>query len=205
MLTLYTHPMSRGRMARWMLEEVGEPYEARVVEYGPAMKGPDYRAINPMGKVPALVHDGAVITEVPAICTYLAGAFPGAGLMPDDRAGFFRWMFFGAGPLEYAIVNRSMGWEAEPDKRGRIGYGTFEEVVATLAAHLRDRDFFCDNRFSAADVYVGAQIGWGLRFGTLPAESAFTAYWDRLKDRPAARRAAEIDDRLLAERKAANG
>lgn len=204
-LTFYTNPQSRGRIVRWMLEEVGEPYEARIVEYGPPMKAPEYRAINPMGKVPALVHDGRVVTEVAAILSYLAEAFPQAGLMPDDRAGFWRWMFFVAGPLEYSIVNRSFGWEVEPDKRGRVGYGSFEEVVATLAGHFKGRDYAVGDRFSVVDVALGSQIGFGLRFGTIPAEPAFTAYWDRIKDRPAALRAAEIDDRLLEERKAAHG
>lgn len=204
-LTLYTHPMSRGRIARWMLEEVGEPYEARIVEYGPEMKGPEYRALNPMGKVPTLVHDGRVVTEVVAVLGYLAEAFPQVGLMPEDRAGFWRWMFFVAGPLEYAVVNRSLGFEVAPDKRGRVGYGSLEEVVATLAAHLGGRDYACGDRFSVVDVALGSQIGFGLRFGTIPAEPALEAYWNRIKDRPAALRAQEIDDRLFAERTAAHG
>lgn len=204
-LTLYTNPMSRGRIARWMLEEVGEPYEARILDYGPPMKGPEYRAINPMGKVPTLVHDGRVVTEVAAILSYLAEAFPQAGLMPEDRAGFYRWMFFGAGPLEYAIVNRSMGWEVQPEHRGRVGYGSFEAVIETLAGHLEDRAYFCDDRFTVVDVALGSQIGFGLRFGTIPSKPAFVAYWERLFDRPAGARAREIDDRLVAERQAAHG
>lgn len=204
-LTLYTNPMSRGRMARWMLEEVGEPYEARLLDFGTTMKAPEYLAINPMGKVPALVHDDRVVTEVPAVLSYLAEAFPQAGLMPEDRAGFFRWMFFGAGPLEYAVTNKALNVEVPPERRGMVGYGSFEEVVAALAAHLEGRSYFCGDRFSVVDVYVGSQIGFGLRFGTIPSESALVGYWHRLKDRPAAIRAAEIDDRLLEERKAAHG
>jgi glutathione S-transferase len=205
MLTLYTHPMSRGRIARWMLEEVGEPYEARILDYGPPMKSPEYRKLNPMGKVPTLVHDGTVVTENAAILSYLAEVFPQAGLMPQDRAGFYRWMFFGAGSLEYAIVNRSMGWEVEPEKRGRVGYGCFEDVVAALVGHLSERTYFCDERFTVVDVFVGAQTSWALRFGTLPDEPALVAYRDRLRDRPAAIRASEIDDRLIAEKQAAHG
>jgi glutathione S-transferase len=188
-----------------MLEEVGEPYEARILDYGPQMKGSEYRAINPMGKVPALVHDGTVVTENAAILSYMAEMFPQAGLMPEDRAGFYRWMFFGAGSLEYSIVNRSMGWEVEPEKRGRVGYGCFEDVVAALVGHLSERTYFCDERFTVVDVFVGAQISWALRFGSLPEEPALVAYRDRLRDRPAAIRASEIDDRLVAERQAANG
>jgi glutathione S-transferase len=204
-LTLYTHPMSRGRIARWMLEEVGEPYEARILDYGPQMKGPEYRAINPMGKVPALVHDGLVVTENAAILSYLAETFPDAGLMPEDRAGFFRWMFFAAGTMEYALVNKSFGWEvSEPQQRGRLGYGSYDDVVATLTGHLEARDYVCDGRFTVVDVFIGAQVGFGLRTGSLPSEPALTGYWDRIKDRPALLRANEIDDRLFAEKQAAH-
>lgn len=198
-LTLYTNPMSRGRIARWMLEETGQPYQVVPVAYGPQMKGADYRRINPMGKVPALVHDGTTITEVAAICTYLADAFPAAGLMPPDRGSFYRWMFFGAGPLEQAVVNGSMGWVPEPDKRGRVGYGSMEDVVATLSAHVAAHDFICGKTFSAADVYVGSQIGWGLMFHTLPETPELAAYWTRIKDRPARLRAAAADDALKGE------
>jgi glutathione S-transferase len=203
-LTLYTNPQSRGRIARWMLEEVGEPYEARLLDFGPGMRTPEYLAINPMAKVPALVHDGRVVTEVAAILCYLADAFPQAGLMPEDRGGFYRWMFFGAGPVEYAVTNKSMGWEAlDLQAQGRMGYGSFERVVETLKGVLASRDYLCDGRFSVVDVYLGSQVGFGLLSGSIPAEPEFQAYWDRLKDRPAARRAQETDNRLIAERKAA--
>lgn len=197
MLTLYTHPMSRGRMARVMLEEIGEPYETVLLDYGTSMKAPEYLAVNPMGKVPAVVHDGKVITEVAAICTYLAMAFPEKGLMARDSASYFRWMFFTAGPLEQAVVNKSFGWTAPtPQDQGRLGYGCLDDVVRALSGHLETHDYIADNRFTAADVYVGSQIGWGLRFRTLPATPAFTAYWDRIKDRPA-RVAADAKDNAL--------
>ncbi len=200
MLTFYTNPMSRGRIARVMLEEIGEPYETVVLDFGTTMKAPDYLAVNPMGKVPAVVHDGAVVTECAAICTYLAMAFPEKGLMAEDRAAFFRWMFFSAGPLEQAVVNTSFGWKAaKPEDRGRIGYGTLEDVVRTLAGHLTAQDYIADGRFTAADVYVGSQIGWGLQFGTLPADPAFISYWNRIKDRPA-RAAADAKDNALMEK-----
>jgi glutathione S-transferase len=134
----------------------------------------------------------------------LAEAFPQAGLMPDDRAGFYRWMFFGAGPLEYAVTNKALEVVVPPERRGMVGYGCLEDVVAAMARHLEVRSYFCGDRFSVVDVYVGSQISWGLRFGTLPSEPALTAYRDRIRDRPAALRASEIDDRLLAEKKAAN-
>lgn len=200
MLTFYTNPMSRGRIARVMLEEIGEPYETVVLDYGTTMKAPDYLAVNPMGKVPAIVHDGTIVTECAAICTYLAMTFPEKGLMAKDLAAYFRWMFFAAGPLEQAVVNNSFGWKApKPQDQGRLGYGCLDDVVRALAGHLAAHDYIADGRFTAADVYVGSQVGWGLQFGTLPAEPAFTAYWNRIKDRPA-RTAAEAKDNALMER-----
>jgi glutathione S-transferase len=184
MLTLYTNPMSRGRIARFMLEEVGQPYETVFLDFGEEMRRGDYRAINPMAKVPALVHDGHVVTEVAAICTYLAMAFPEKGLMAEDKAAFFRWMFFGAGPLE----------------AGRTGYGSLDRVTRTLTGHLERNYYFADNRFTAADVYVGSQIGWGLRFGTIPANDALKAYWDRISTRPALAAANAKDDAALPPR-----
>jgi glutathione S-transferase len=184
-------------MARWMLEELGEPYDTVVLDYGTMMKAPEYLAINPMGKVPAVVHDGKVITEVAAICSYLADAFPEAGLMPADKAAFYRWMFFGAGPLEQAVVNTSFGWVPAPDKQGRVGYGTLAHVVDALTGHLAQNPYFCGETFSAADVYVGSQIGWGLRFNTLPGNDTLTAYWQRIATRPALARANAADDALM--------
>lgn len=203
----YTNPMSRGQIARWMIEETGAAYEQRIVEYGPEMKSAEYLAVNPMGKVPAIVHDGKVVTEGAAICAYLADAFPDAGLAPTphERADFYRWLFFGAGPLEQAVTNRSMGWEADSDKQAMVGYGSFDLVVDTLAGWLADHDYICGERFTAADVYVGAQVDWGLLFGTLPERAEFSAYAERLRSRPAYIRAKAIDNDLIAAAKAAQG
>jgi glutathione S-transferase len=200
MLTFYTNPQSRGRIARWMLEEVGQPYETVVLDYYTSMKAPEYLAVNPMGKVPALVHDGKVITENAAICTYLAMTFPDAGLMAEDKAAFFRWMFFGAGPLE--VVNTSFGWlpKDQLDKR-RVGYGDLDDVVRALTGHLAAQDYIADGRFTAADVFLGSQIGWGMQFGTIPANATLTAYWKRLKDRPALLAANAKDNALISEAK----
>jgi glutathione S-transferase len=196
-LTLYTNPMSRGRIARVMLEEIGQPYETVVLDYGTKMKAPEYLAINPMGKVPTVVHDGRVVTECAAICTYLAMVFPAKGLMAEDTAAFFRWMFFAAGPLEQAVVNTSFGWLPEgPQARGRTGYASLDDVTRALTGHLERNDFIADNRFTAADVYVGSQVGWGLQFRTIPANDTLMAYWSRIKDRPA-RLAADAKDNAL--------
>ena len=205
-LTLYTNPMSRGRIARWMLEEVGAPYEARVLAYGPEMKSADYLAVNPMGKVPAIRHGEVVVTEAAAICAYLADAFPRAGLAPErgspERGPYYRWLFFAAGPVEAAVTDASLGVATDtPEIRGRVGYGSLEDVVGALEGMLDGREFVTD-RFSAADVYVGSAVGWGLTFGTLPERPALRAYHERLASRPAAIRAREADDALMAEARA---
>jgi glutathione S-transferase len=204
-LTLYTNPMSRGRIARWMLEEVGQPYRTEIVEFGPSMKGPAYRAINPMGKVPAVRHGEAVVTEAAAICAYLADAFPGANLAPPHgdkrRAPYYRWMFFGAGPVEAATTNRSLGLEAPAEKTGMVGYGRFGDVLDALEFAVTQSEYLAGDRFTAADVYLGSQIGFGLMFNSLEKRPAFESYYARIRQRPAAIRAREIDDALMAARK----
>ena len=198
-LTLYTNPMSRGRIARWMMEEVGEPYETVVLEYGTTMKSPDYLAVNPMGKVPAVRHGDVVVTEAAAICAYLADAFPAAGLAPPHgsplRAPYYRWMFFAAGPVEAAVTNKSQGFES--DKKAMLGYGSFEDMVDGLEHALVGGPYICGDQFTAADVYVGSQIMWGLMFKTMPERPSFLDYAGRLRERPAGVRAAEFDDALI--------
>jgi glutathione S-transferase len=200
MLTFYTNPQSRGRIVRWMLEEIGQPYETVVVGYGPEMKAAEYRAINPMGKVPALVQDGKVVTECAAICAWLAETFPEAGLQGDDRASFLRWMFFAAGPLESAVTNRALEVTVPAEKTGFVGYGSFDLVVDTLEGALSGKDWLGGSAFSGVDVYVGAQVIWGLQFKTLPDRPAFAAYRDRLVARPAYGRATALDDALVEEK-----
>lgn len=196
-LLLYSNPQSRGRIARWMLEETGEPYAVEQVDYA-AMKADAYRAVNPMGKVPALRHGSAIVTENAAICAYLAAAFPEAGLMPPPAtpasADYHRWLFFAAGPLEAAITNRVLGVEVPPEKRGFVGYGSLAEVVDALEGAVRGKRFIAGDRFSAADVYVGGHIGYGLAFKTLEPRPAFTGYWAGLSERPALKRANALDD-----------
>ena len=199
-LTLYTNPMSRGRIAHWMMEEVGEACDLRYLGFGEEMATAEYRALNPMGKVPTLVHDGRVVTECAAICLYLAEAFPDAGLMFDDRAAGYRWMIFAAGPLEAAITDRALGFEPPVERAGMVGYGTFDRTVDALETAVTGREFIAGSGFSCADVYVGSQIGWGLQFKTLPDRPAFRSYWNRLKDRPALCRANAADDALSPER-----
>ncbi len=198
-LTLYTNPMSRGRIARWMIEEVGASYETVVLGYADTMKAPDYLAINPMGKVPAIVHDGKVVTEGAAICAYLADAFPDAGLAPppSERGDYYRWMFFAAGPIEQAVTNRSMGVTPDEQKSRMLGYGTYDKVVEVMEQALTGREWIAGDAFSAADVVFGAQIVWGTQFGTIPKLDAFVAYVARLTARDAYKRAAARDDAAM--------
>lgn len=201
-LTFYTHPMSRGRVARWMLEEVGQPYETVLLDYETSMKAPDFLAINPMGKVPAIRHGDTVVTECAAICAYLADAFPEAGLAPASgspaRGPYYRWLFFAAGPIEAAIIDRALGVDVPADKRAMVGYGQYDDVVDVLDRHLASAEYVAGERFTAADVYLGSAVAWGTEFGTLPKRASFDAYLGRIMSRPAAIRANEIDDAALA-------
>jgi glutathione S-transferase len=203
-LVFYTNPMSRGQIVRWMLEEVGAPYEQRVLDYGTTMKAQDYLAINPMGKVPAIVHKGEVVTESAAICAYLADAFPEAGLAPPpaERADYYRWLFFAAGPVESAFGNQGAGLIPPPEKQAMLGYGTFELTIDTLESAVAGKSSIAGDRFSAADVYVGSMISFMVEFGMLAPRPAFTAYIEGLKARPAFIRAKEIDNALITEAKA---
>ncbi|HET9231933.1 MAG TPA: glutathione S-transferase family protein, partial [Vitreimonas sp.] len=186
----------------WMLEEVGQPYDTVVLDYATTMKDAEYLKINPMGKVPAIKHGDAVVTEAAAICAYLADAFPQAKLAPPsgskERGPYYRWLFYGAGPVEAMASNHALGVQIPDDKRGMVGYGSREQVIDTLDKALQGRDYLAGDRFTAADLYVGAQIGWGLQFGTIEKRPAFEQYMGRIMSRPAAARAKEIDDGLIA-------
>lgn len=200
-LIFYTNPQSRGRIVRWMLEETGAPYATEVVDYGTTMKGQDYLEINPMGKVPAIVHKGRVVTECAAICAYLAEAFPEAGLAPTDeeRADYYRWLFFAAGPVEQAVTNKVAKFDPSPEQGRMFGYGNYDLTIDVLEKAVTAHPYIAGDRFTAADVYVGSAIGWGMMFGTLPKRDAFAEYFGRLSAREAYKRAAAKDDALVAE------
>jgi glutathione S-transferase len=201
--TFYTNPMSRGQIARWALHEAGADYEQVLVDW--TAKPAAFLAANPMGKVPTLAHHSEtgerVITECAAICAYLAEMHPEANLLPSDAelADYLRWMFFAAGPIEQAIVSKSMGWEVPEGREAMVGFGSYERVLDTLEGHLEDRAFVCGPRFTAADVYVGSQVDWGLTFGSIPPRRAFVAYAERLQARPAYIAAKGIDAALIEE------
>jgi glutathione S-transferase len=183
-----------------MLEEIGRPYETKVLDYGTTMKGPEYLAVNPMGKVPAIRHGDTVVTEGAAICAYLADAFPEAGLAPPPgdrlRGPYYRWLFFAAGPQEAAATNKALGFEVPPGRERMAGYGSMADVLNALETALTGRDYLAGGRFTAADLYLGSHLGWGMMFGTIEKRPAFERYWERISARPAAKRASEIDDAL---------
>jgi glutathione S-transferase len=204
-LVFYTNPLSRGRIARWMLEEVGAPYRTEILHFGTTMKSDGYKAFNPMGKVPTVVHGKRVVTECAAICAYLADAFPEAGLAPPvaDRSNYYRWMFFAAGPLEAAVSNRALGFDVPPGRERMVGYGTYADVMDALELAVRTSSYIAGEKFSAADVYVGSQIGWGLQFGSIEKRPVFEQYFGRLALRDAYQRATEKDDEAASEMQAA--
>jgi glutathione S-transferase len=205
-LVLYTNPMSRGRIARWMLEETGQPYRTEVLDYATTMKAPPYLSINPMGKVPALRHGDAVVTETAAICAYLADAFPQAHLAPPPgdrlRAPYYRWLFFSAGPVESAVSNKALGFVVPPERERMIGYGRIEHVLKALDDAVSRSNYLVGDGFTAADLYVGSQIGYGLMFGTIEKRPSFEQYWQRISTRPACVRAKELDDALMSQQPA---
>jgi glutathione S-transferase len=205
-LIFYTHPQSRGRIVRWMLEEVGQPYRTELLGYDTTMKAPAYLAVNPMGKVPALRHGDTVITEAAAICAYLADVFPAAGLAPAAgdrlRGPYYRWLFFAAGPLEAAASNKALGFIVPDGRERMIGYGTYAQAMDALEGAVSQGDYIVGGRFTAADVYIGSHIGFGMQFGTIERRPAFEHYLARLAVRPAYTRANKIDDDLAASQSA---
>jgi glutathione S-transferase len=203
-LRLHHASPSRSSTILWMLEEIGEPYDLHVLDL---QKGeqrlPEYLAINPMGKVPALEHDGILVTEVGAICLYLADAYPGAGLAPAIadplRGPYLRWMFFQGNCLEPAIVDRAL--KREPGPPSLVPYGDFDTTVDVVARQVAPGPWFHGERFTAADVYLGSAIRWTMQFGLLPERPEFKAYVARLAQRPALRRANARESEIAARRK----
>ena len=201
-LTLYHASPSRSSIVRWMLEETGEPYDLHLLKLaeGEQMK-PDYLAVNPMGKVPALRHGDAVITEAAAICTYLADEFPHAHLnVPigdPRRGGYLKWLFFGPACIEPAITDRAFPRVEQP-RRSTLGYGDFDTVMDVVAKGLAKGPYLMGEQFTAADVVIGSTLRWGMMFNLLPKRPEFVDYVQRLEKRPALQRATALDQQLAA-------
>jgi glutathione S-transferase len=204
-LVLYHAVPSRSSIVHWMLEELGHPYELRLLDLTKGEnRTPEFLAVNPMGKVPALLHDGAVVTESAAICCHLADAFPEAGLafpVGDPRRGpYLKWLFFAPGCIEPAMTDRAL--KREPPPRSMVGYGDIETLVGVLAAAVADGPYLFGETFTAADVVLGSTLRWALRFELMPAVDAFAAYMERLEARPALQRADATDAELANARAA---
>jgi glutathione S-transferase len=191
-ITFYHNPMSRSRIVHWMLEELGAPYETKLLSFEKGEhKTPEFLAINPMGKLPTIVHRGVVITETAAICLYLADAFPAAGLAPAigdlKRGTYLRWFFFGAGCFEPAVVDKMLG--RPPDERkGAVGYGSYEDTLNALETAFEPGPFILGERFSAVDVYVGSQVHYALMTKGIEPRPSFQQYADRIAARPVLQR-----------------
>ncbi|MEQ1781337.1 MAG: glutathione S-transferase family protein [Hyphomonadaceae bacterium] len=202
MIEFWTNPMSRGQIAHWMLEELGQPYTTNWLDWGPGgNKSAEFLVINPMGKIPTIRHDGKVVTEAAAIILYLADVFPQAKLKPEGSAlaDYYRYTFFAAGPIEQAITANAMKWEVPEGRDMMTGFGTYENSVNALEKMLSDRDYVCGKTFTAADVYVGSTVDWGLSFKSIPSRPAFEAYAERLRARPAYKSFKAINAARVAE------
>lgn len=199
-ITLYHASPSRSSIVLWMLEELGQPYDVKLLSLGGGDNlKPDYLAINPMGKVPAIEHGDAVITEVAAICTYLADEFPNAKLnVPigtPGRGTYLKWLFFGPGCLEAAVIDRAAP-RKDPPRRAMLGYGDFDMTMDVVAKAVEKGPYLMGAQFTAADVVIGSNIRWGMMFKMVPERKEFLDYAARLAARPAAQRAEKRDKEL---------
>lgn len=203
-LIFYTNPMSRGRIIRWMLEELEVPYSTNILGYDGSLKNEDFLTINPMGKVPAITHKGVTVTETAAILTYLAETFPHKGLAPtpEERGLYYRWMFFAAGPLEQALFINSMGISVPAEKQIAAGFGSYKLVLDVLEQAVTANPYIAGERFTAADLYIASHISAGQFLGTMEKRDTLIEYSKRMCDRPAYRKASGIDNTLIAEQNA---
>lgn len=201
-IVFYTNPQSRACIVRRMLEEVGASYTTKVLDYKGQMKTPEYLKINPLGKVPAITHGDLVVTETAAICTYLADQFPEKNLAPapnsPERGTYYRWLFFGAGPVELATSAKACGWAIEGNEQ-MVGSGTLNDVMAALELAISNGPYICGEQFTAADVYIASHIGWGMQFKTLEVRDSFKSYVERVDERPAIKKADLLDAELITD------
>ena len=204
--TFFFNPMSRSQIARWALHEAGADYEPVLVAW--ENKPQALLDANPMGKLPTVIHHhrghAHVVTEGAAVCHYIAEmSAPDLAPREHEKADYFRWLFFAAGPVEQAVTNRAYGWNPDEKQELSVGFGNFDRTIGALDWWFRSHDYVCGSRFTMADVYVGSQVDWGLLFGYLPERPAFLAYADRFRARDAYQAGKAIDNALMAEMQAA--
>ena len=207
-ITLFHSPQSRSSGALTLLEELGAPYQLHVLNMKAGeQRRPEYLAINPLGKVPAILHRGELITEQVAIFIYLADLFPAAGLAPiigDTRRGvYLRWLIYYASCYEPALVDRAM--QREPAPHATSPYGTFDTMLETILRQIRDQPYLLGDTISAADILWGNALNWGVMFKLVPEDKAVTDYVARIVQRPAAIKVASMDSELAAEHQKALG
>lgn len=199
-LTFYTHPWSRGRTVRWMLEECEANYQTEVLEYGTSMKSAEYLAINPMGKVPALSDGDMIVTETAAICAYLADKFPEKQLAPaidnPERGNYYRWLFFTVGPFEAAVSSKHLDLLASAEQSQMVGYGSYNDVINTLEKTLTGTTYLCGNQFTAADLLLTGYLGWYMQYDLVPKRAVFEEYVGQHFTRPKMAIAQALDDKL---------
>jgi glutathione S-transferase len=205
--TFFFNPMSRAQIARWALHEAGADYDPVLVEWD--AKPQALLDANPLGKLPTIIHHHGghdhVVSEAAAVCHYIA-EMSAPELLPTEheKADYFRWLFFAAGPLEAAIAAKNFGFDSgdDPKKQMTVGWGSYDKVVDALDGWFAGHDFVCGKRFTMADVYVGSHVDWGMQFGTLPQRDSFAAYAERLHARGGYGEGKEIDNALIAEMQA---
>lgn len=201
-MKLYHHPWSRAATCVWMLEEIGEPYELEYVDLrAGGQKTPEHLARNRMGKLPVLCDGDATISEVAAIGIYLADRYALGRLAPqlDDprRGAYLRWAFFAPSVVEPASMAKAANWEFKP---GTAGFGRYEDMVATIDEALADRPYLLGEEFTMADLILGATLRWMLQFGMMEPTEIIGPYAQRLGERPALKKADEINQRIAEER-----
>ena len=203
--TFFFNPMSRAQIARWALHEAGADYEPVFVAWD--AKPAALLAANPMGKLPTVVHHHGghdhAVSEAAAVCHYIA-EMSAPELLPsaEEKADYFRMLFFAAGPVEQAVTNKAFGWNPDEKQELSVGFGNFDKTIGALGWWFASHDYVCGSRFTMADVYVGSAVDWGLQFGTIPAGDSLTAYAERVRARDAYQAGKAIDNALIAEMQA---
>jgi glutathione S-transferase len=203
--TFFFNPMSRAQIARWALHEANADYEPVFVDW--ANKPQALLDANPMGKLPTIIHHHGghdhVVSEAAAVCHYIAEmSAPDLLPRPEEKADYFRWLFFAAGPLEAAITNKANDWTPNERQELSVGFGSFERTIGALDWWFSSHDYVCGSRFTMADVYVGSAVDWGMQFGTIPARDSLSAYAERVRAREAYQAGKAIDNAMIAEMQA---